>query len=102
MSYYLQIGAAGGPTHIASNVGYRDLCEWVEGLDVGDYGQLAHLCQHAWCQNLDGLAKQIKAALENEEPDKDTREVAETISDLLDNRDESATVATVTDGIGEE
>lgn len=102
MSYYLQIGASGGPTQIASNVGYADFAAWVETLDVQQFEEVVHLYEHGWCQNLASLESQLKDARLSAPKQDDLLDTIDGLIEGIESRPADATVATVTDGIGDE
>lgn len=101
MSYSIQIGESGFE-QLASNAGYAAFGHWVDSLDHKKYGQLVHLYEHGWCQNLDDLAGQLDAALSDDGPKiTDVKSTAEGLQEILHDRPKDAIVATVTDGFGE-
>lgn len=101
MSYSVQIGESGFE-QLASNAGYADFAKWVESLDHKQYGQLVHLYEHGWCQDISTLEKQLADAVKSHKPS--SASVISTIEgfqEILEGRDANAVVITVTDGIGE-
>lgn len=101
MSYSIQIGAEGFE-QIASNAGYAAFGDWVESLDLEKYGELIHLYEWGWSQNLDDLQSQIVAAENDDAPDEES--VSETLAgivEIIESRPEDAVVATITGGISE-
>lgn len=98
MSYYAQFDnkAAGD---VATNSGWRDLCNWVAELEGVE--ELRHLTEHGWSENLDDVASELEAAIKSGKPEQD---VADTASGLLAQLDEhsDADVVVITDGAGSE
>lgn len=100
MTYYLQIGATGGPTQIASNKGYGNFGNFVESLDAAKFPEPSHLYAYGWCQNLDDLSAQLMTATYTEHVPADVADIVGEIQGLLSDRDEDAACCTVTDGFG--
>lgn len=101
MSYYLQIDTNVGPLQIASNVGYGEFGDWVDSLDAKMYGELIHLYEHGWSQDVADLIGQLVSAIKDEPPKKaDVLDVAKTLAEYLRGEDK-AIVATITDGLGD-
>jgi hypothetical protein len=86
MSTYLSFDG-GEPEDFASNTGYGDLCRWSAGLDMVAFAQLAHLCEHGWCQRPDALAAELGRALAESPPrDAPTLAVAKSLAESLAGR----------------
>jgi hypothetical protein len=101
VSVYLQIDRTVGPIQIASNEGYGDFGDWVDGLDLKKYGELVHLYEHGWCQDVADLIGQVDAAIKDDAPKSaDVMDVAKTLQQFLDG-EQDATVVTITDGLGD-
>ena len=98
MSVYVAFDGQTGP-QIASNTGWGDAGRWIDGLDPQTYGELVHLHEHGWTQQLAALRDQVAAAMRGSPPDKT---VAATMKELLDAIPDSAEVATITDGLTRE
>lgn len=100
MSYFLQIGATGGPTQIASNGGYGNWGRWIDKLDAEKYPAAIHLYEYGWCQDLADLESQLDKAVKDESPPADVADIVESMVELLKGREADASCCTVTDGIG--
>lgn len=83
------------PAEVSSNKGWGDFSRWVDTLDADNYGQLAHLCAHGWSQQVPLLLKQLRSALDSEEPDDDVAAVGKNILDAVSGGD----VVSITDGM---
>lgn len=99
MSYFLQIGANGGPSQIASNTGYGDFGRWAETLDPKKFPEVIHLYTYGWCQHLTALEKQLADAMKVAKPSASVADTIKTIIGLLSTAG-AAECCTVTDGIG--
>lgn len=84
---------------IATNLGWGDFCRWADGLDTEQYGQVAHLRQHGWSQQLETLAKQLANALTSEQPPPDVLSVGHTLLRFVRDAGE-AEVVSISDGMG--
>jgi hypothetical protein len=80
MSIYAQFDN-GEQRQFASNQGWADVVEWSESLDAAAFPEIAHLCDHAYEQQLESLESQLTAAMRQSTPRED---VAATLNNLLD------------------
>lgn len=95
MSVYLSFDSS-EPTMLASNTGWGDVVKWADGLDAQEFGEVVHLAEHGWCQQLDKLEAQLRKAATARKP---TATVSSTLADLLSLLEHSeAEVATINDG----
>jgi hypothetical protein len=86
---------------IASNDGWSQFLDWVDGLDLQTYGEVVHLAEHGWCQDLPTLETQLAQALAQSPPEPETRTVAEGLLALVKARGEKE-ILLITDGTGPE
>jgi hypothetical protein len=98
---YLSLDA-GEPELLASNKGWSDFIDWVDGFDLDSEDELIHLCDHGWCQNLATLEEQLGDALEGATPSDETvRSTGKNLLEMLGKRG-STEVATVNNGMTSE
>lgn len=80
MSY--QVSRDSDPAiQLASNQGYYDLCDWIEGLDEDEYPKLAYLNEEGCNQPAAEIADELEEALESDPPDDE--DVESTATGLL-------------------
>lgn len=99
MSVYLNIDGEDGE-QLASNKGWSDFCEWVEGLDVDAFPELSILRDHGWTQEIPAMLAELDKAVAESPPSDEVPGLAATIKALRDacasNKD--AEVFTIGDG----
>jgi hypothetical protein len=96
MSVYLSLDG-GEPIMLASNKGWGDVGRWADGLDVDAYGEVVHLTENAWSQELPKLEKQLRAAVKASKPKPTVKSTLADLLSLLANRG-SAEVVTINNG----
>jgi hypothetical protein len=85
---------------VATNTGWRDFGEWVAELEGAD--DLRHLTEYGWYEgDLQLIEDQLAESLESAEPTPDQKSVGDGILTFVQDREPSATVIVVSDGIGE-
>lgn len=95
MSMYADFGS-GAPTEVSSNQGWSQFGDWVGGLDVDDFGEVVHLWEYGWSQEIETLTQQLTSAIAEQSPDDDVVSVAQGLLELLAGED----VVVITDGFG--
>lgn len=99
MGLYLQIDADDGEP-LASLSGWGDFAEWVQGLPAAESGQLRHLCEYGWSQEVSALARELAEMLADHQPgEADVRKTAADLRGTL-TKAKGAEVISVTDGLG--
>lgn len=99
MSYYLEVDNDRS-FPLASNHGWGDFIRWADGLVDGDAGEIRHLAEHGWSQNVSELLDQLEAAGEEVEGN-----LLHTVNDLIATLRayaDGAEVVGVTDGTASE
>lgn len=79
----------------ASNKGWSDVIAWVDGLDKDDFGELIHLADHGWSQEIEALREQLEKALKAS-PEKSVATTARALLDAIETGD----VVIISDGTG--
>lgn len=95
MSIYAGFGK-GPPTILASNTGWSQFGDWVDGLDVDEFSEVVHLWEHGWSQEGKTLSAQLSKAIESNQPDGDVKPIAENLVSLVAGEE----VIVITDGFG--
>jgi hypothetical protein len=67
MSYYAIIDDRVADK-IATTRGYSDLGKWIDTLSVEDHGELIHVREHGWSQQVMSLIQQLGKALRDAPP----------------------------------
>lgn len=80
MSIYATIGEQ-EPAFFASLQGWKELTDWVDGLDADMYGEVAHVAEHGFVNDLVALSEQLRNAVVDDPPSED---VTATINELID------------------
>lgn len=97
MSVYASLDG-GEPTQVASNLGWSEFCDWVDGLDVDGADAVVHLREYAWSDDLAAMYSQLTDSLKADKPDADVESVATTILDMIDDTADDG-VLTINDGM---
>jgi hypothetical protein len=84
------------PAEVASNTGWGQFTDWVNGLDVNGLEELHHLAAYGWSQDVKPLAEQLAKAIKEGNPSPDVTDVGETL--LAQIRD-GGDVVTITNGM---
>ena len=79
MGYYAVIGGK-LQVPLASVSGWREFKRWTSDLDAEQFGNVLHLVEHAWTEDLPELARQLTLALRTVPP---SASVAKTAKDLI-------------------
>lgn len=83
---------------LASNLGWNNLCKWVDKLPTEKFSALISLTEHGWSEQIPKVINQANLALQSNQPDKDTTTIIKELVSLLDGR-KTDVVATITNGI---
>jgi hypothetical protein len=75
-------GAPGTEVQVATNKGWSDVVDWVEGLDPETYPELTLLTAAGECGDLPGLVAEIEDALRDDAPEDES--VATTLAGLAE------------------
>ncbi len=65
---------------VASNTGWYNACDWMEGLDEEEYPEIANLNDEGICEVASEVADEFEKAMKDDPPDDD---VAKTIKGLV-------------------
>lgn len=84
----------GSPTEISSNQGWSQFGDWADDLDAAEFGEIVHLWEHGWAQNIKTLSEQLAKAIEGESTDGDVKTIVQWLIELL----EGESVIVITDG----
>lgn len=68
---------------VASNLGWSEFCEWVDGTEVDDYPGLHHLRKFGYDNDPDELLADLEHAIEQADPPGDVESVAYGLVDFL-------------------
>jgi len=98
MSYYLVVGGEDWK-QVASLSGWAEFREWAEGQDAGE---LHHLIDHGWSQDIPVLEEQLNKAIEEGEPSRDVEDIATAILNALEGRQLGHESVVLTDGLTEQ
>lgn len=72
------------PSEFASNGGYSAFIEWIDSASSKKkHRDVLQLIDQGTCDSPSKAAAQIRALMKTSAPDSDTKEVAETLADLL-------------------
>lgn len=94
MACHLAFNTGSEEHPLATLAGWGDFCRYVDTLPADDFGQLVHLVEHGWCQQLAALTVEIERALAQVPPAApDVAKTARGLLALLQNRPDAATVA---------
>lgn len=93
MSLYTTDGTA-EPAFFASNTGYGDFVSWASELPADDFGEVLHLTDYGWSDDIKTLRKQLALAVKEHGPEKDVRRVAVSLFNQL-----SGDCVVITDGL---
>lgn len=96
MSIYATLDGEIGD-QVASNRGWSDALDWIDGLDADRFPEPIRLVDYGWSQELPELKQQLESALEESPPDKDTASVMQSLISMLNGTE--AEVLTLTDGL---
>ena len=97
MSVYLSFDGD-EPTMLASNTGWADVSRWIDDLNAQQFGEVVHLAEHGWSQQLDKLESQLQSAVKASKPESTVSSTLADLLSLLAHR-ETAEVATINDGM---
>jgi hypothetical protein len=95
---YVSFGEESEPTTLASNNGWSEFGDWVDELDVKEYGELIHLYDHGWSQHAGEIARQLRKAVEGELSSDSVKSTANDLLSLLKDVP-SDEVITISDGL---
>jgi hypothetical protein len=98
MSYYLVVGGEDWK-QVASLSGWAEFREGAEGHDAGE---LHHLIDHGWSQDIPALEEQLSKVVEEGEPSGDVEDIATAILDALEGRQPGHGSVVLTDGLAEQ
>lgn len=74
------------------------MCNWIDTLDADAYGELVHLREYGWSQNIGTLSAQLTAAVVGSSPEDKT--VISTLKELQDSlKGEDGNVVSISDGM---
>ncbi len=84
------------PSEFASNGGYSAFMDWIDSAaSKKKHRDVIQLIDQGTCDSPSKAAAQIRGLLKASPPDKDTKEVAETLADLLTDLPDGGYVAIV-------
>lgn len=83
---------------IASNMGWGEFCDWVDGLEVDAADEVIHLREYGWTDEPGIAADQLRDALSQSPPDANTQSVAAALGRVLVAAQADDVVA-ITDGM---
>jgi len=95
MSLYIQFDEDGNQYQVASNLGWSEFGDWVDGLDAEKYPQLVQLWEHGVSEDVPAITAEITTALADDDPDDpNIKDVAESVLHALNANPTAETVLT--------
>lgn len=96
---YFNESGNSGP--VASVVEWVALGDWIDTLEAKSHQRLLRVWEQGWEDDLDGLAAELRAALEDDPPeDEDARAAADELLGLVEDRAEGDRALAVTTNTG--
>ena len=78
------------PIQIASNQGWYDFSDWLEGLDEDEFPKLAFLADEGFNQPAREIADELERAIESDAPDEEVEKTAKGLVEFIRKGDPDA------------